>query len=213
MKQKLLVSLTIIFFLLQLVSYAGEKLSLPIYNQLDRHNISDTPIINYDTITQNYLLKNDGSIVYFKKFKWKAGALQKHEIIIDGEDYDTKDVRGYQYKGIYFGRMSRYFIKRIIHGKVNVYIYAESDTHVSSATGMSYGYNYSEYYIQVGEFTDMKKITKTKELAEALSDCPLAAAYAESDYPTLKKALKEDPDYFNSIFQIYNNGCKRLSKK
>ncbi len=72
--------------------------------------------------TRNYLLMDDGTKIYGDKISWKSGLIFKDQIKIDDQKYKIKEVRGYQQKGVFYGRLKSTYIKRIVHGKINVYV-------------------------------------------------------------------------------------------
>lgn len=108
--------------------------------------------------SRNFILKNDGTKVYGDKITYQYGALLKKEITIDKQTFNSAEVRGYQAKGVYYGRVGGRFVKRIVHGKLNVYAeelmsnkyYAEKFTTSTSQC---------LHYVQKGETGDLVKIT------------------------------------------------------
>src|SRR4029078_12426721 len=70
----------------------------------------------------NYIVKNDGTKVYGTKIKWKSGLFVKYRIGIDDHVFKINEVRGYQDGKTFYGRLGNEYIKRIVHGKINVYV-------------------------------------------------------------------------------------------
>jgi hypothetical protein len=47
-----------------------------------------------------------------------------------------------------------------------------------------------------------------KTIKELVVDCPLAFEMADKSNKEIRKTLKKNSNYLNSIFEVYNNGCK-----
>ena len=158
----------------------------------------------------NYVVKNDGSKIYGKKVEWKSGLILKDQIRIDDQKFKISEIRGYRDGDEFFGRKGNEYIKRIVHGKVNVYV---EFTQVSSTNTDSQGrmrtrnYTRTDQYGQIGEDGKMVVLAGQKEIRELLSDCPLAVEMASLSNSQTRKALKKNPNYLNSIFDVYNNNC------
>jgi len=161
----------------------------------------------------NCLIKNDGTKIYGRKIDWQSGLIVKDQIKIDDQKFKISEVRGYRDGDKYFGRKGNKYIKRIVHGKVNVYV---DFTEVSSTSTDSQGrmrtrnYTRTDQYGQIGEDGKLVVLAGQKEIKELLSDCPLAVEMASLSNSQMRKALKKDPNYLNSIFDVYNNNCKAV---
>jgi len=49
-----------------------------------------------------------------------------------------------------------------------------------------------------------------KDIRKAVADCPAALAMASRSYGQIRRELRKNRDYLNSIFDVYNNGCKPM---
>jgi hypothetical protein len=161
-----------------------------------------------DGSARNYIAKNDGSIIYGNDINWKAGFLSKHEVDIDGQKFKIADVRGYQLKGDYYARMGSDFIKRIVHGRLNVYINQYSSSNYDSKTNRTSYDTRCDHYLQKGETGELTPLASISDIQDAVSDCPKAAGLIDLKYKELRRAVKADPAYLNKVFETYNNECK-----
>ncbi len=74
------------------------------------------------SIEGNYILMEDGSRIHGKKVTWKSGILAKDQVKIDDEKFPMRDVKGYMANNIFYIKKGNEFIKRIVHGKINIYV-------------------------------------------------------------------------------------------
>jgi cytolysin (calcineurin-like family phosphatase) len=102
----------------------------------------------------------------------ESGFLSKHEVDIDRHKFKIADVRGYQLKGDYFARMGTDFIKRIVHGRLNVYINQYSSSNYDSKTNRVSYDTRCEHYLQKGETGELTPLASISDIQEAVSDCP-----------------------------------------
>jgi hypothetical protein len=159
----------------------------------------------------NWLVKNDGTKIYGSKIDWQSGLILKDQIKIDNQKFQIDEIKGYRDGDKYYGRRGNQYIKRIVHGKANVYV---QFTQVTSTSTDSQGrmrnrtYTRTDQYGQIGEDGKLVPLAGQKEIRELLSDCPLAVEMASLSNSEMRKALKRDANYLNSIFDVYNNNCK-----
>ena len=160
---------------------------------------------------ENYLLKTDGTKVYGEKITWKSGMLVKDQIKIDDQKFAMDEIKGYMQKNIFYGKKGNEFIKRIVHGKINVYVQftqvTSTNTNASGAMSTR-SYTRTDHYAQMGDDGQMVNIAGQKDIKEMVKDCPLAVEMADLSNSKMRKAIKNDPNYLNSIFDVYNKGCK-----
>jgi hypothetical protein len=204
MNRKNLLSLCCVsFFILLALASTTNKISYGAFNYGNRvEDMSEK---------SNYLEKNDGSRVYGEKIKWKSGLLVKDQIQIDGEKFPITEIRGYRQDDSYFGRYKNEYVHRIVHGKINVYVLISQVTttstdhngftHTSSRT-------VATHYSQRGEDGPMVVFTGKDDIKELVRGCPLAVEMASITNKQLRKAIRKDRNYLNSIFEVYNNDCK-----
>lgn len=159
----------------------------------------------------NYLVKTDSTKIYGDKIGWKSGALVKDQVKIDDQSLGFSEVRGYMKDNVYYGKKGNEFIQRIVHGKINVYVQFTlvTSTSTNSRGAMSTRtYTRTDHYAQVGEDGEMIGLAGQKQIKQVVSDCPLAVSMADISDSEMRKAIKKDRNYLNSIFDVYNNGCK-----
>jgi hypothetical protein len=165
--------------------------------------------------TRNYIQMNDGKKIYGEKISWKAGLLVKDQIKIDDDKYKILDVRGYQDKQIYYGRLKKEYIQRIVHGKINVYVQFTQVTQTSTDHGgfsHTSTYTRTDHYAQRGETGPMVGFASQKDMKELVAGCPLAEEMCDKSNHQIRKAIRNNHTYLNDIFETYNNGCKPLTK-
>jgi hypothetical protein len=161
---------------------------------------------------QSYVELKDGKKVYGNDISWQTGSLVKNVIKVNGTVYNIDDTRGYFSKGIYYHRYKSEYIKRIIHGKLNVYGTQETASE-SYTTGLgrqsSRMISRCDYFVQVGDEGELNPITSQKEVARYVKDCPEAVEMAgKKDVYFVKPGGKAEKRYLNEVFELYNNGCK-----
>ncbi|HYV53522.1 MAG TPA: hypothetical protein VE933_02935 [Chitinophagaceae bacterium] len=159
-----------------------------------------------------YVLLNDGTKVYGdRKIKWHSGLIVKDVIKVDDQKFAIKDTRGYYANGTYFGRYKHEYVKRIIHGKLNVYY---SEYWVSETTKDASGFTHTSshlsctHYVQVGDMGELEAIASTKDIKEYVKDCPIAYEMLDKKDKQIRKAIRRNSNYMNEVFIAYNNNCK-----
>ena len=168
---------------------------------------------NVEESSQNFLLKNDGTKVYGSNISWKSGLLVKDQIRIDDQKFKLSEVRGYLSNGIFYGRLKNDYIKRIVHGKINVYVQFRQVTSTSTpagGTGFTHSttYTVADQYGQRGETGALFPLANKSDIKDAVSGCPLAEEMADKSYHQIRKAIRNNRNYLNNIFDVYNNNCK-----
>jgi uncharacterized protein YxeA len=166
--------------------------------------------------TKNFLVMNDGTKVYGEQIDWQSGFLLKNQIKIDDQKFKIADVRGYQKNQVFFGRLGKTYIKRIVYGKINVYV---DFTNVMQTTTDHNGfahtssYTRTDQYSQKGENGPMVVMASQSDIEDLVNSCPLAVEMAHKSSHQIRKAIRRDRDYLNEIFDVYNNGCKPLTER
>jgi hypothetical protein len=164
--------------------------------------------------TQNYLLKDDGTKVYGDKISWKSGLIFKDQIKIDDQKFKIKEVRGYLQKGVFYGRLRSTYIKRIVHGKINVYVeFTDVTTTSTDHSGFTHTSSYvrTDQYSQQGDTGPMVTMASQSDIEQLVSSCPLAVELAHKSNHQIRKAIRKDRNYLNEIFDVYNSGCKPVN--
>ena len=165
---------------------------------------------------RNYLLMNDGTKIYGDLIGWKSGILVKDQIKIDEQKFKITEVRGYQKSRVFYGRLKNEYIKRIVHGKINVYVnFTQVTTTSTDHGGFSHtsSYTRTDQYAQRGDDGPMTVFASQKDIRELVTGCPLAEEMADKSNHQIRKSVRENRNYLNDIFEIYNNGCKPIEER
>jgi hypothetical protein len=167
------------------------------------------------TDTRNFLQMNDGSKIYGEKINWKSGLFSKDQIKIDDQKYKISEVRGYQRDRVFYGRLKNDYIQRIVHGKINVYVQFTQVTETTTDhSGFSHTSTYTrtDQYSQIGDDGPMVVFGSKKDIKALVAGCPIAEEMTDKSDHQIRKAIRNDRNYLNDIFEIYNNGCQPLTK-
>ncbi len=158
----------------------------------------------------NYILKNDGTKIYGAKIFYKSGLLTKNEVHVDEERFKISDVIGYRSGSKFYGRHKTDYIPRIIHGKINVYILTVNESEVIRENGHTRTVHTTRIYsyAQRGDLGEMISFKNQEDMKKLLSDCPKSVEMVDLSNSKLRKAIKQNRNYLNEVFDIYNNGCK-----
>jgi hypothetical protein len=162
----------------------------------------------------NYVLLNDGSRVSGNKVSWKSGMFVKDQIKIDDQKFAIHDTRGYCSNGVFYGRLGNEYIKRIVHGKLNIYYDQEL---VTSTTTTYTGVTHSttrlrcSHYVQLGDLGDLRPLANQGDIKDYVKDCPKAYEMANKSDRQLRRAIRKNSHYLNDIFILYNNDCNEAS--
>jgi hypothetical protein len=177
---------------------------------IKQYQFSPSKFAPDDTAYQNYLVKNDGTLIEGKEVKWKLGNLAKQEAIIDGVSYPESDLRGAHLGKVYYGKVARgqltqknALVKRVVHGKLNIYM-LEGRTSQNEFWYL--------YYSQVGDSGDINLLSTLDELKSLVSDCSVTANMLDKSNEEAKKALRKEKGYLNRVVETYNNDCKALTE-
>jgi hypothetical protein len=193
--KKILFLLTLLVFLMFAISCNVYKFRCGSFNTEDLKDESEN--------SSNFILKNDGTKVYGDKITYQYGVLLKKEITIDEQKFSSAEVRGYHAKGVYYGRIGGKFVKRIIHGKLNVYV-EELMTNKYYAEKFTTSNSQCSHYVQKGETGNLVMITSQKDIMQFVGDCQKAVEMINLSAGKIRKAIKQDDNYLNKIFENYN---------
>jgi hypothetical protein len=190
-----------VFALLAVASAAKKKL---VSNSIAHTSSKETVAEN-----GNYVIKNDGTRLDGADIKWSFNSLGHSWVKVDGQKFDSEEIRGIRTGSVYYGRVPGGFAQRIIHGKVNVYLNKFRGTRTQGVGGRSsYEYETIYYYCQVGEEKKAEMLKSYDHIKEFISDCPLALSMLQMGKKEIKQAIKADGTYLNKVFETYNNDCK-----
>jgi len=159
----------------------------------------------------NYLDLADGTRMYGKKVSWKSGLLVKDGVKIDDHKYKMNEVLGYYADGVYYTRQGNEYIKRIVRGKINIYVkFTEVTSTTTDARGFtrSRTYTRTDHYAQKGNDPKLLPVAGQSDMKALVADCPEAVAMADLSNRQMRRTIKKNRNYLNSIFEVYNRGCK-----
>lgn len=170
-------------------------------------------IVEDTTDKRNYLVMADGAKMYGNKITWKSNLLGKPQVTIDDNKYKVDEVKAYMDNGVYYLKREgkTIFMRRIIHGKINVYVAWESRT---SHYTDKYGIHETTYTVELNLFQkggDDEKVwymTAQKNIEDAVRDCPIALEMIQKEPKEMRELVKKDKNYLNEIIETYNNNCK-----
>ena len=181
-------------------------------NKLHQGSFNRSEMVEDKSETRNFLVMNDGTRIYGNKINWSGGIIVNHVIKIDDQKFKSAEVRGYQYKQAYYGRLGSFYMQRIVHGKINVYIREENSWETTAGAPGGRNVVHTFYYSQQGENGTMNQIANQSDMKKALSDCPLAVSMVDISSSKIRKSLRKNRNYLNEAFEIYNNDCQPLSR-
>ena len=169
-----------------------------------------------DEPNKSFIIMHDGSKVYGKNASF-GYSFFKPRVYLDGEKFAPGEVEAFQDNGTYYKRLDNTFIRRIIHGKINVYVYIDeervlvTDTHGKVS---SQHYSGTKHYAQRGEDGPLIYLSNRDVMLDLVKDCPISVSMiGPKGYKQLRKGRRHDINYANRIFDIYNNDCKEDSSK
>lgn len=203
MKKHLLSLLVLVGFIFLAVASTTSKIHYTAFNNEKQ--------VEEKSIEGNYILMEDGSRIHGKKVTWKSGILAKDQVKIDDEKFPMRDVKGYMTNNIFYIKKGNEFIKRIVHGKINIYVqYTQVSRSSTDRNGFTHNHSYTrtDHYSQAGDNGQLIGIGGQEDIVRLVSDCPIAVEMADISNSKLRKAIKKDLNYMNRIFEIYNNDCK-----
>ncbi|MBO9205279.1 MULTISPECIES: hypothetical protein [Niastella] len=200
-----------LFFLLTLFAFLMLAVGCNVYKlKCETFNNQAAPVDSVNS--RNFILKNDGTKVYGDKITYQYGVILKQKITIDNQTFNTPEVRGYQAKGVYYGRIGGKFAKRIIHGKLNVYVEESISNKYMATKNFTATYVECFHYVQKGEIGELVKITTQKDILQFVGDCRKAVEKINLSPAKIRKAIEKDDNYLNKIFEDYNaNDCGMVS--
>jgi hypothetical protein len=165
----------------------------------------------HDNDNRNFIVKNDGTIIYGDKIVWTFGIFSNRSISIDKEKYKVSEVKGYQMNGVYYGRYGYDYLERIVTGKLNVYYSEETSRETTtwhSGTTTTRNVEHCYFYVQRRDEDQMYSIKNQSDIKNFVGDCPKSYAMIDKSSKEIRKAIRSNSNYLNEIFEVYNNGCK-----
>lgn len=163
--------------------------------------------------TGNYIVLIDGSVVRGNEIDRKNPLFAKDYLRMNDERYPIKEVLGYMEDGIYWRKYGKDFIKRLVHGKLNVYqesyLYTSTTTSANGTIRQTTTTRY-RHYVERGENGPLTLIANQKDIQKAVADCPLAVEMASLSDRKMRRAIRANKRYLNEIFETYNNDCEAV---
>ena len=155
----------------------------------------------------NYIVLNNGTKVKGENIEFKAGLFTKDEVKVDDQKFPLKEVKGYRMGSVYYIKHKNVFIQRIVHGpKINIYAMLLEVTK-QSKEGFTSVEKKAFHYSQKGEDGPLEPFGSQKKIKELVADCPEAVKMVDKSNREMTKAIKQNRNYLNTIFDTYNN-CK-----
>src|ERR1700683_3174307 len=158
----------------------------------------------------NYVVKNDGSTVYGQKIYLTS----QSTVLLDSQRYKASQAKAFRGGPFYYARVHGEFARRIVHGKLNVYVqyrtvggtqyYAPVGGHGQTGQPFQAPPSLEEYhYLQSGDDGPLMPLAGKNYITMAVQSCPLALSMADISSHPLTKAIRNDPYYLNQIFETY----------
>ena len=161
--------------------------SLPDYLDLIEGKKVDGEITNLNLIQNNLYDKITGTIT------------------IEGTVYDLKDIKGYQYRGVYFSRADskKHLIVRSKYGKINLYKQSMDAEKIDSRGIVEFQWIHTRHFIQKGEDRGVE-IFSLKLLEKYISDYQPAVdilkycSWNKKTWQGCEELLEKAIDVYNS---------------
>jgi hypothetical protein len=135
-----------------------------------------------------------GEKVYGKKLSFGAEVLGKRRntIKLDKIVYEHREVKS-AFDGYCFYRPTEEgFAKRIIKGKLNIYL-------------LYYSQNF--YFIQRGDEEKLLSLNRVGQLREYLEDCPLALEIFDEGNANILQSKRQNNHFMSTAIYRFNNNC------
>jgi hypothetical protein len=174
-------------------------------NHLNSKSFNTEQYVEDTADTRNYLVKTNNEKVYGEKITGRWEDLVKDRIKIDDQEFKPSEIIAYRRKNTFFLRIdNRYptYASRIVHGKLNVY------TNQYITTSGNNSYQHCDYYVQNGEDSRLTLITTKESIIPLMRDCPKSLQMLSVSNEEFRKAIKQNKNYLNQIFELDNNGCR-----
>ncbi len=196
--QKHFLSLAIlVFFFFIATSSAVNKIHYGAFNYYNR--------VENEKDDKNHLVLNDGEQIYGDKINYRNGLFSKDQIKIDNHKFAIKEVKGYQEDGVYYGRFKNEYIPRIVHGpKINIYVRFVEVVSQTPGTNFRTTSKGAYHYAQKGEDGEMIQLGTQTQIKKLVADCPEAVKMASKSNREMRRAIRKNRNYLNSIFDTYN---------
>jgi hypothetical protein len=171
------------------------------------HFPADTSVINtslpdYVDLTDGRMI--EGKIMDLNLIKKNVYDKITGTLIVEGIEYDMKDVKGFQYKGVYFSRAEskKHMIVRLKHGKINLYSAKMDGEKYSDRGFVESRWVHTRHLIQKGENGGIE-IFSIKELEKYVSDYQPALDLIKR-YWENKSSIDSDK-YLEQAIDVYNS--------
>ena len=204
MKRNIL-NIVVVFFFLFITSFSYQKYPGKLLYGFFYHD----NIVEDVSDKRNYIEKNNGEKIYGEVIKLDVGLFKQTKVRIDSQEFLMYEIIGFRESDRYFLRYNNYFVRRIVHGKINIYEF-DSSERVPNSDGVNFlmtGTLYN-YFSQVGDHSNLKKIRRYSKYKKIVVGCQTSSDLANKKRMELAKETEKNQKFFNRIIEIYNNGCK-----
>ncbi len=163
------------------------------------------------TDKRDFVIKTDGEVVYGSKLEILSSVLAKNQYGISGKFFGASDIKAYKTENVFFIKLNNDFCRRIIRGKINVYVqFVQNSSTTSNYLGVITLKNFTttHYFSQKGDNGKFIELTDEKSVKFAVQGCKKAEQLADLTFLKMDEAVKNDLNYINRIFEIYNRNCE-----
>ena len=174
-------------------------------------------LIEDNTDKNNYIIKNDGTKIYGKEILDRT-FFSTRKLKIDDQKFSKSDIKGYVQNGSYFTRLDKNskkyadsdnYAKRVIHGKLNVYVLT-FDIEIRDDNNRSHTRTGHALYLQKGDDGAIIATPNSIDAKKFIRDCPLSSKMLNMSESKILQEIGKDPDYLIKVFEIYNNNCQKV---
>lgn len=128
-----------------------------------------SPVVKNEAKKENYILTKDGQVHKFSGIGEKSPISNNYFIISESEKYRYDDVKAYSVDGNEYLNINGVMSKKVIYGRINVYL---RTTHDRSGKDANLYVN-NQYYVQKGENNKLIRLVRpdpNKEIYEMIQD-------------------------------------------
>ncbi|MCR6720226.1 MAG: hypothetical protein NVV59_07955 [Chitinophagaceae bacterium] len=153
----------------------------------------------------------DGRVIEMNELTFSGKLFGKTYVETNEGRIPWKEVRAFKRDGIYYLHYGGMELKRIIHGRINVYAedYVRESTEYNTRTQQSVQrrhylirYHYQRDGGPVILLVDQSGIEK------AVAGCKPALDMVNVPFKTFRKSVRKNRNYINQVFERFNSECK-----
>lgn len=183
-------------------------------SSMNKMKIKSFDIENHpeNVVSEPYVLKNDGTRIYGKTTRF-AKKNEPGYVYVDEVGIPRSQIAGYVMGQRFFLRKGPDYILRIVSGKLNVYYQLDGQTFMTSDANGNISSRHrwiTKIFVQKdGEMGPLFQIKGQKDIKEWVKDCPAAVEMCSKSNSEIRRAIRKNKHYLNSIFELYNKDCKQ----